>query len=61
MFGQCWPNITGIIGIHKGSYMSAHVVLNLLNPLGKRIRYIYICIIKKICKKKKQQKNKKKL
>ena len=25
-----------ISGIHRGSYMSAHVLLNLLNELGKR-------------------------
>ena len=24
------------IGLHRGSYMSAHVLLNLLNKLGKR-------------------------
>ena len=26
------------IKIHRGSYMSAHVLLNLLNELGKRIK-----------------------
>ena len=25
-------------GIHRGSYMSAHVLLNLLNELGKRYK-----------------------
>ena len=25
-----------IISLHRGSYMSAHVLLNLLNELGKR-------------------------
>ena len=31
------PPITGILGcFYRGSYMSAHVLLNLLNELGKR-------------------------
>ena len=47
------PTYPEYIGIYRGSYtcISAHVLLNLSNPLEKRIRYIYICIIKKICKK----------
>ena len=28
--------LTPMVGIHGGSYMSAHVLLNLLNELGKR-------------------------
>ena len=28
---SCWSHI-----LHKGSYMSAHVLLNLLNELGQR-------------------------
>ena len=31
-----------MIGLRKGSYMSAHVLLNLLNSLEKKIRYIYL-------------------
>ena len=36
--------------------MSAHVLLNLLNPLEKRIRCIYL-YHNKVCKKKKKKKN----
>ena len=39
---QRWPNIPGIIAINRGSYMNARVLLNLLNPLEKRIRCIYL-------------------
>ena len=38
--------------------MGAHVLLNLLNPLEKRIRCLYL-YHKKICKKKKKKKKKK--
>ena len=31
-----WPLKTGFTLKHRGSYMSAHVLLNLLNKLGKR-------------------------
>ena len=41
-FGQSWSVSENVLitleshGIYRGSYMSAHVLLNLLNELGKR-------------------------
>ena len=52
---QRWPKIPGIIGVRRGSYMSAHVLLNLLNLLEKRIRCIYL-YHNKVCKKKQKKK-----
>ena len=34
---QCVHDATMLL-LHRGSYMSAHVLLNLLNELGKKIR-----------------------
>ena len=34
-FGKCFTT-SAYLKIHRGSYMSAHVLLNLLNELGKR-------------------------
>ena len=32
----CFTHQPGIFGVNRGSYMSAHVLLNILNELGKR-------------------------
>ena len=33
---MCWLNCFLLLVLNRGSYMSAHVLLNLLNELGKR-------------------------